>query len=68
MQEKHLTIHLLWAATQLLVTRFKPWLPSGWVLFQRNENIGPILHILFVWYEIGEIGKGNLKWNLNEMK
>ena len=39
MQGEHVTIQLLWAAARLLVPRFQPCLPSGWVLLQVNKNM-----------------------------
>ena len=50
---EHLTIQLLWAAAQLSVTRFKPWLPSGWALLPGNKNVvliqDYILYLFLVW-------------------
>ena len=51
---EHLTIQLLWAATRLLVTRFYPCLPSGWVFLQGNEPVRSVqdytlMHLCLVW-------------------
>ena len=46
---EHFTIQLLWAAARLLVTRFLPFLHSGWVLLQGNEDVGPVQDLIFLY-------------------
>ena len=48
------SIQLLWAAARLSVARFKPWLPSGWVLLPGNKNVVLVqdyilLYLCLVW-------------------
>ena len=47
---EHLTIHLLWAAAQLLVTRFSPCLPNRSVLLQENEDVGLVQDFMFLYF------------------
>ena len=55
MKEDHLTIELLcWAAARLLFERFLPYLPTGWVLLQGNEDVlsaqdSVLLYLCLVW-------------------
>ena len=51
---EHFIIQILWAAAQLLVTRFLPCLPNGWVLLQGYEDVGSVqdftfLYLCLVW-------------------
>ena len=49
MREEHFTIQLLWIAARLLVTHFLPWVPSGWVLLQENEDLGSVQDFIFLY-------------------
>ena len=45
----HFTFQLLWAAAQLLVTRFLSCLPSGWDLVQGNEDVALVQDFIFLY-------------------
>ena len=65
---EHLTLQLLWATARLLVTRFKPYLPSGRVLLQGNQDVDSVQDIIllfYIWCESRELGgKGEFRIHL----
>ena len=48
---------LLWAAAQLLATRFLPCLPSVWVLLRENEDVGSVQDFIFLHLCVVSIGR-----------
>ena len=58
---------LLVTRARLLVTRFSPYLPSGWVFLQRSKNVGLVQNFILMfcfWCESRELGgRGNSRFS-----